>query len=126
MSNIRINFNSDTARIYGIADASDVSYPLEFPNPIRAFDPSGGNFSVMIPGIPTGFPIASTYGEWFLEYSTSAGDTKFIPGCKVSRRIGGKKRPLTRYFKDMRGAETGSWFNEYRVKHNNCLPPPPL
>ena len=51
-------------------------------------------------------------------------DDKFIPGCKTSRRIGGKKRPLTRYFKDMRGAETGSWFNEYRVKHNNCLPPP--
>jgi hypothetical protein len=124
-----INFTSDIARVYGTVDGGiSLSFPITFPDPIPGIDPPLENFSVRQPEFPsaTGLTLGTSYGEWFLEYSTvvAGGGTKYIPGCKASRRIGGKKRPLTPYYKDMRGAETGSWFNEYRVKHNNCLPPP--
>ena len=133
-----INFSSNTARLYS-DNGDDFTIILDMTGPISVNsenqleiildstasnpidpDPFGGNAGI--------YPLSAAGSEvsWFLEYSTvlTGVKQKFIPGCKVSRRIGGKKRPLTPYFKDMRGAETGSWFNEYRVKHNNCLPPP--
>ncbi len=53
--------------------------------------------------------------------NTSAGT---LGTCNTTGRIGGKKRPLTPYFKDMRGAQDASWWNESRVYYKNCLPPP--
>ena len=123
---LNITFTSNIAWVED--DGGTYNIPLDFTdgNPVVDSALTTVDAKIADGTVPLG-PLPGVVGEtWFLKYSTvvAGGGRKFIPGCKASRRIGGKKRPLTPYFKDMRGAQDASWWNENRVYYINCLPPP--